>query len=109
MTENIPMFSAWQFLSASKRRLLSTFGDIGRGFQFYGSPDARVAILALSNAKIKMRLSLQYSVVVGMNMQIFGVYVCFNESILSPTLDPEGKIFFRFYCYNFIHNIYSDF
>ena len=42
-----------------------------------------------------MRLALRYSVVVGMNMQIFGVYVCFNESILSLTLDPEGKIFFQ--------------
>ena len=41
-----------------------------------------------------MRLALRYSVVVGMNMQIFGVYVCSNESILSITLDSEGKIFF---------------
>ena len=41
-----------------------------------------------------MRLALRYSVVVGMNMQIFGVYVCSNESILSLTLDFEGKIFF---------------
>ena len=40
-----------------------------------------------------MHLALQYSVVVGMNMPIFGVYVCSNESILSLTLDPEGRIF----------------
>ena len=49
--------------------------------------------MALSNVKIKMRLALRYSVVVGMNMQIFGVYVCSNESILPLTLDSEGKIF----------------
>ena len=41
-----------------------------------------------------MRLALSYSVVVGMSMQIFGVYVCSNESILSLTLDSEGKMFF---------------
>ena len=49
--------------------------------------------MALSNVKIKMRLALWYSVVVGMNMQIFGVYVCSNELILSLTLHSEGKIF----------------
>ena len=51
--------------------------------------------MALSNVKVKMRLALRYSVVVGMNMQLFGVYVCTNESILSLTLDSEGKIFFQ--------------
>ena len=55
---------------------------------------AKVAILALSNVKIKMRLALRYSVVVGMNMQIFGVYICSNGSILSLTVDSEGRIFF---------------
>ena len=40
-----------------------------------------------------MRLALCYSVVVGMNMQILGVYLCSNESILSLALNPEGKIF----------------
>ena len=49
--------------------------------------------MALSNVKIKMHLALQYSVVVGMDMPIFGVYVCSNESILSLALDPEGRIF----------------
>ena len=61
--------------------------------------------MALSNAKIKMRLALRYTVVVGINMQIFGLYVCSNESILSLTLDPEGRFFSDS---NFIHNINSD-
>ena len=54
--------------------------------------------MASSNVKIKMRLALRYSVVVGMNMQTFGVYVCSNESILSLTLDSKGKISFQILC-----------
>ena len=51
---------------------------------------AKVAIMALSNVKIKISLALRYSLVVGLRMQIFGVYVCSSESILSLlTLDPE--------------------
>ena len=42
-----------------------------------------------------MRLAWRYSAVVVMNMQISGVYVRSNESILLLTLDSKGKIFFQ--------------
>ena len=47
--------------------------------------------MALSIVKIKISLALRRdSVVVGLRMQIFGVYVCSSESILLLlTLDPE--------------------